>query len=528
MIEDEETKVSISPGMAHPLVIFEQIFNDANGNNYLVWDRTERKLRLSNDVWSFFVLDWVKYIPLEHTPWPVASCCERYGTEIELYYEIRSFLVEHLDVANELFYDVYTCFVLASWRLEDFKVVPYLFFRGPLSSGKTRALECLQHLCYRAILAASMSPAALFRVLQAWHPTLLLDESEIYNKENMIEALAILNSGYRKGQMAIRIIEAKKGNLQIGQFDTFGLKAVAGTEELAATLQSRCIITPMSRAVRQVRLFINEEKAQSIINKLLQYRFNNLGSKAAFPAEEFSKNTGISNGRVIELFISLFQVAPSEEIRKGLLECMKQITQSRLDEEQASIEARIFESILKCRSQVKNSKLSTQIVTENFNDGLGEKDQVTSRLVGRRISGLGFEKCRVGDKGQAGFFWDDKLINRLEARYSSFVNKTTSETPETSETPVQSKGQIQTRNSTEDSEVTEETEVKSENSITIREIIDHAKSQLPSVFSEDKLIAKIVELKVSVDDALKYVQHFKEKCFISQDDIGGWYWVRVS
>jgi hypothetical protein len=71
-----------------------------------------------------------------------------------------------------------------------------------------------------------------------------------------------------------------------------------------------------------------------------------------------------------------------------------------------------------------------------FNDGLNEKAQATSQFIGRKVAGLGFEKCRVGSKGQAGFYWDEKLIGRLKARYfpvpASTLSSVTSETPETS------------------------------------------------------------------------------------------------
>ncbi|HSV49496.1 MAG TPA: hypothetical protein VLH35_04195, partial [Candidatus Acidoferrales bacterium] len=43
---------------------------------------------------------------------------------------------------------------------------------------------------------------------------------------------------------------------------------------------------------------------------------------------------------------------------------------------------------------------------------------------------------RVGDKGQAGFFYAADLIDRLKARYFPNGSNSTSETPETSETSV--------------------------------------------------------------------------------------------
>ena len=432
MTEEDKIKPVSSPGLAFNDIIFEQICDDVNGNHFLVYDRVEQQFKIkNNDVWRSYSVNSIEYFPLEKLPWPRVTGYENFNIE-ELYQEIRAFFVEHLDVTNELFYDVYACYVLASWRIEDFKVIPYLFFLGPLSSGKTRALECFSYLCYRSILSASISAASIFRVLEAWHPTLLLDETEIYNRESMIEVLALLNSGYRKGQYAIRIEREKEGCPQIGMFDTFGFKVLAGTKELAATLQSRCIITAMSRAVKPVNLFIDEEKAQSLRNQLLQYRFKNLGKTENFNLAEFAKNNSFyRNSRVIEIFISLIQVAPNEEIKKKLKDCMKQITKSRLDEEQASIEATIFFTILRCKPE--NGKISTQNIVDIYNLDLTEKEKVTSRFIGRKVAALGFEKCRVGSKGQAGFYWNEQLIERLNSRYDP---KTTSETSETTETTV--------------------------------------------------------------------------------------------
>jgi len=427
--EFEEEAVIFCPGRVFPDVIFEQV---ANGT-YVVWDRCEQKFQVGKDAWRKYKHDGLTYAPLSRLPWLAATLPTEYETEEALFNEVRQFFVDHLDVSNDLLYDVYACFVLASWRPEDFTVVPYLFFLGPLASGKTRALECFHRLCYRSIMAASMSASSLFRALEIWHPTLLLDETEIYNRESMVEVLALLNSGYRKGQYAIRIEKVANDVPQIGFFDVFGFKILSGTEELAATLQSRCIITSMSRAVRPVNLFVDEAMAQVLRNKLLMYRFRNLGKtiNASAITDYIKLNGYFKNARVIELFISLLHVAPTEAVRQRLQECIKKITQSRLDEEQASIEGRVFDALLKCEDKVENGKLSTQAVTCAFNEGLSEKEQVTSRFIGRIISRLGFEKCKLSGGGLAGFFWDAKLVERLKLRYCAPSNLT----PQTPETP---------------------------------------------------------------------------------------------
>jgi len=111
---------------------------------------------------------------------------------------------------------------------------------------------------------------------------------------------------------------------------------------------------------------------------------------------------------------------------------MRLITQTRFDEEQVSIEAQIFEAILNSADQVDSGKLSVRTVTERFNVGLPEKEQVTSRFIGRKVTALGFEKCKLTG-GLRGFYWNVDLVERLRARY---YPKPTPQTPQTQLTPL--------------------------------------------------------------------------------------------
>jgi len=142
---------------------------------------------------------------------------------------------------------------------------------------------------------------------------------------------------------------------------------------------------------------------------------------------------------------------------------MKGIARTQLDEEQAGIEARVFDAVQKCQDHVEDGKLAVAVVTEAFNEGLTEKEQVTVRFIGRKLRALGFERCRVGKKGQAGLHWDSKLLDRLRARYrlpAPQLTSVTSETSETSATTDQRDQEITPK--AELTEETEVTEVKSE------------------------------------------------------------------
>jgi hypothetical protein len=167
----------------------------------------------------------------------------------------------------------------------------------------------------------------------------------------------------------------------------------------------------MSKNVRSVRLFIDEDKANDLRGQLLRYRFQNLGKP--LPEIDFS---AFKDCRVAELFVSLLYIAPTEEIRERLREYAHSLVKSRMEEDLASLEARIFDAILNVEDQAENGRVSTQAVTDKFNEGLAEKEQMNTRSVGRRVRALGFEKARMTG-GKAGFFWDTKRIERLKLRY---------------------------------------------------------------------------------------------------------------
>lgn len=149
-----------------------------------------------------------------------------------------------------------------------------LQFFGPFESGKTRALEILSQISFRSWLSLYTTSANLYRPLEQWHPSLFLDESEVYGDRN--EILAILNAGYRRGQYVSRQVEDKEHGYRTEFFDVFGFKALASTETFARTLVSRCITFKMSKTTRPINMFVNRQQTQKLRNQLLMYKFKSL------------------------------------------------------------------------------------------------------------------------------------------------------------------------------------------------------------------------------------------------------------
>ena len=92
-----------------------------------------------------------------------------------------------------------------------------------------------------------MTSAVLYRAVQGLKPTLLVDEADnlFKDKETKSDLLGVLNSGWRRGALAYRIGGGNRDELQ--SFKTFCPKAIAGLDDLAPTLASRCVRVQMRR-----------------------------------------------------------------------------------------------------------------------------------------------------------------------------------------------------------------------------------------------------------------------------------------
>ncbi|MDP9337026.1 MAG: DUF3631 domain-containing protein [Actinomycetota bacterium] len=118
-------------------------------------------------------------------------------------------------------------------------------------SGKTRLLEVLELLVVEPWSVANITPAAMFRVIAEYQPTLLIDEIDAVfspKANGASEDLrAILNAGYRKvgGTVARVVGEGKK--MKVEKFPCFAPVALAGLGGLPDTIQDRSIPIKLKR-----------------------------------------------------------------------------------------------------------------------------------------------------------------------------------------------------------------------------------------------------------------------------------------
>jgi putative DNA primase/helicase len=136
--------------------------------------------------------------------------------------------------------------VAHAYLLDRFFISPRLAIRSPLPEcGKTTLLDVDSRLVPRPLRTDNVSPSALFRVVDGYRPTVLIDEADAFAKDD--EALrGILNSGHRRGGYVIRSVG---DDFEPRMFATYAATAIACIGTLAATLISRAVVIDLKRRV---------------------------------------------------------------------------------------------------------------------------------------------------------------------------------------------------------------------------------------------------------------------------------------
>ena len=204
--------------------------------------------------------------------------------------EIREILAAHMAMAD------WQVRLIASWVAltyyrddEELWYAPLLGISSPvLQCGKSRLLGLIQKLCRNSLPVSSISPAAIYRAVDLWHPTLFYDELDaVFSRKGENEELrAVFNSGYsRDFPFVVRCAEKTH---EPEAFNGFGFKAFAGIGEAPATVRDRAVLIPLARRpagvhVRRIDRKYFHQKSAEIRRKLLRWSQDNQGVFSQHP-----------------------------------------------------------------------------------------------------------------------------------------------------------------------------------------------------------------------------------------------------
>jgi Protein of unknown function (DUF3631) len=185
----------------------------------------------------------------EPEPWP--QPVDGAALLAELAAAIRRYVV--LGTAEA---DAVALWVLAAHTFDTWPVFPRLFVNSPEKGcGKSTLLDVLSRLVPKPLGASGITAAALFRVIEAARPTLLLDEADSYARDNE-DLRGVLDAGHRRDGAVIRTVG---DDHEPRQFSAWAPVVVAAIGHLPGTIEDRSIRIGLRRrrpdeAVEPLRL----------------------------------------------------------------------------------------------------------------------------------------------------------------------------------------------------------------------------------------------------------------------------------
>ena len=122
-----------------------------------------------------------------------------------------------------------------------FLISPVLGITSPTPEcGKSTLLTIVGAMVPRALTASNITTSGVFRAVEKWRPTLLIDEADTFIGVND-EMRGVLNSGHQKvSAYVIRIVDTG-GDHEPRLYRTWAPKAIAMIGKMPSTLTSRSI-----------------------------------------------------------------------------------------------------------------------------------------------------------------------------------------------------------------------------------------------------------------------------------------------
>jgi hypothetical protein len=326
-----------------------------------------------------------------------------YESDQALIEEIRQFIHRYVDI-SPLFEQIASHYVLFTWVYDAFNELPYLRLRGDTGSGKTRFLLAVGSLCYKPIFASGASTVSpLFRILDAVHGTLIIDEGDFRFSDEKAEIVKILNNGNARGFPVLRSESVNGREFSPRAYTVFGPKLVSTRGFFQdRALESRCLTEETGGRKLREGIPINltleyKREALALRNKLLMFRFRNFGKRQIDPA---LVDRSIEP-RLAQIFVPLLSVVGEAGARNALRQLARDYHRDLVSDRGTDVEAQVLEIIQEIRQDPYFQGLAVKEIAERFIARHSEdfERKVTPHWVGfiiRRKLGLRTERRRDG------------------------------------------------------------------------------------------------------------------------------------
>jgi DNA polymerase I-like protein with 3'-5' exonuclease and polymerase domains len=332
--------------------------------------------------------------------------------------EIESYIQRHLDLSDRD-RKLSAAYIRLTYLFDKLLELPYLRPIGPRGNGKSRFVSVIGGICYRPVTLISPSAASLFRIVDRFKPTLIVDEANFSDSGDDTQALMqILNAGYQRIARVPRA-EGNNGQFEVRLFDAYCPKLIASLKASdSQAFESRCIQIQMERTRRKdIRLRLSGQllKEQAELRaKLTLWRLRNWRrdfEDLLDQAEAELKRHDIEP-RYVQVSTPLFALIADASLKAEFIKMVKGRDEADAEERKESFDGQLVTIIHGLLFEVDEAgevppratlpeegkpceAATVEAITQAINEGIAEKKQHQTRWIGRQLRKLGFQTAEI-------------------------------------------------------------------------------------------------------------------------------------
>lgn len=297
-----------------------------------------------------------------------------------------------------------------TWFIDGANVAPLLNITSPEKRcGKSTLLLVAGELAAKPILASNITAAALFRSIEVWTPTLLIDEADTF-LANSDDLRGVINAGhYRKTAFVIRTVG---DDHQPKAFTVWCAKVISGIGKLAGTIIDRSIVIEMRRKLSGEKVdnihMTNLEFFGEYRRKLLRWRDDCIGEFRTNRPERISgiNDRAADNWQPLQAIAALAGEKWPEQCR------LAAIALSGVEADAPSINV---ELLMDC-AEVFHAQNATKLFTADLLEALNDDEEkpwaawnrgkpLNAHQLSKRLSEFGIKpgEIRIGQLHKKGY-----------------------------------------------------------------------------------------------------------------------------
>jgi hypothetical protein len=201
---------------------------------------------------------------IDPEPWPQPVAGDQLLAELTALIEKHVITEDHCKVAVALW-------IILSYLVDQVDIMPLLGIVSPEKRcGKSRLLSLLLKLVRRPVPGVSLTAATVYRAIEKWHPTLLIDEADGVLKDSRghdnLELRSVINCGHTREMAYVQRCVGDTHDVQ--NFSTWAPKAIALIGKMPDSMMDRSIPIPMKRKTKAETVFRIRETQQNVFDEL--------------------------------------------------------------------------------------------------------------------------------------------------------------------------------------------------------------------------------------------------------------------